>query len=64
MTVETLLSMLEDMRLDTEVVVHFGWDLTINDIWFDEEENKAVLFADDTDVAPVSRDWLDGILDR
>lgn len=57
MTVKELAALLEGLPPETPVRIHFGWDLNITET--DTDENGLILFADDTDVAAVNRQWLE-----
>lgn len=57
MTVRELAALLEVLDPESSVLVHLGWDLAIID--HDIDEDGLILFADDAEVAVVSRQWLE-----
>ncbi len=61
MTVQELAATLKGLPPETPVYVHLGWDLAITETEVDS--NGLILFADDTDVAAVNRQWYDALND-
>lgn len=57
MTVKELSALLAGLPPETPVLVHLGWDLAITETEIDGD--TLVLFADDTDVTAVNRQWLE-----